>query len=68
MTVQIDGHRLITSSDGDYSGGKVGGLADATILPEQSEEWFEALRDVPDSELTDEVRGYRDGLKEGLGR
>ena len=64
--MQIDDDRLITSPKGDYAGGRESGLADARIFRDRSEEWYEALKDATD--LTEEVRGYRDGLKEGLDR
>ena len=52
---------------GLYEGGKQGGLDDARIFPAEVTKWYEVLKDVSDHLLPPEVRGYRDGLRQGLG-
>jgi hypothetical protein len=53
-------------SDDDYEGAHLRGLADAELIL-LAVQWLDAVRNVPDAELTPEMRGYRDGLREGLG-
>ena len=54
-------------SVGFYERGRQGGLHGARIFPHKVREWYEVLKDVEDHLLPPEVRGYRDGLREGLG-
>ena len=50
----------------DYEGARQRGLADAELIL-LAVRWLEAVKNVPDAELTPEMRGYRDGLRAGLG-
>ena len=58
--------RVVGPADDDYESARAGGLAETErfLLAVQ---WHEAVKDVPDDELTPQMRGYRDGLREGLG-
>ena len=67
--MQTRNDRLAQESvGGRYEGGKQGGLDDARMFSGKVTEWYDVLKDVPDHLLPPEVCGYRDGLKEGLGR
>lgn len=52
--------------DNDYEGARLRGLADGEHI-RLALRWLEAVKDLPDAELTPEMHGYRDGLREGLG-
>jgi len=54
------------ASDNDYEGARLRGLADGEHI-RLALRWLEAVKDLSDAELTPEMRGYRDGLREGLG-
>ena len=54
------------ASDNDYEGARLRGLADGEHI-RLALQWLEAVKDLSDAELTPEMRGYRDGLREGMG-
>ena len=54
------------ASEDDYEGARRRGLADGEHI-RLAMRWLDAVKDMSDAELTTEMRGYRDGLREGLG-
>ena len=55
------------ASHDDYEGARLRAQADAEHIL-LAMRWLEAVENLPDAELTPEMRGYRDGLREVLGR
>ena len=54
------------ASHDDYEGARLRAQADAEHIL-LAMRWLEAVENLPDAELTPEMRGYRDGLREVLG-
>jgi len=58
--------RVVGPSDDDYESARLDGLAETERFM-LAMQWHEAVKNLPDAELTPQMCGYRDGLREGLG-
>jgi hypothetical protein len=58
--------RVVGPSDDDYDSARRDGLAETERFM-LAMQWHEAVKNLPDAELTPQMCGYRDGLREGLG-